>query len=63
MKMNKEQNEFAKTVQKKLIDKEMNITDFAASLGITRSYLYAILKDERKAAGVRAKIKEVLDIK
>ncbi len=63
MKMRKEQSEFAKEVQKKLIDKQLNMTQFAELLGITRSYLYAILKDERKAEDIRVKIKEELDIK
>lgn len=55
-------NEFEKAVRKALIDREMKLTDLAEQLGISISYLYDILNENRKAEHQKKKIIEILDL-
>ncbi len=55
-------NEFEKKVRKKLIDKDMKLSDLANSLEISLAYLYDILNGSRKATKQRTKIIELLEI-
>lgn len=55
-------NDFEKAVRKTLIDKDMTLSDLAAALGISLSYLYDILKSTRKADRQRKRITEVLGL-
>ena len=55
-------NEFEKAVRKKLIDKDMKLTDLANHLGISLTYLYDILNNNRKAEHQKKKIIEILEL-
>ena len=55
-------NEFEKAVRKALIDKDMKLTDLANHLGISLTYLYDILADNRKAEHQKKKIIEILNL-
>ena len=56
-------NEFEKAVRKALIDHDMKLTDLADLLGISVSYLYDILNENRKAEHQKKKIIEILKLK
>ena len=55
-------NEFEKAVRKALIDKDMKLTDLANHLGISLTYLYDILNNNRKAEHQKKKIIEILEL-
>ena len=55
-------SEFEKAVRKALIDRDMKLTDLADLLGISVSYLYDILNDNRKAEHQKKKIIEILEL-
>ena len=55
-------SEFEKTVRKVLIDRDMKLTNLADALGISVSYLYDILNENRKAEHQKKKIIEILEI-
>ena len=55
-------NEFEKAVRHALIDKNMQMNELAAQLGISNSYLYDILADNRKAEEMKKKIAAFLEI-
>ena len=55
-------NEFEKAVRKALIDKDMKLTDLANHLGISLTYLYDILNNNRKAEHQKKKIIEILNL-
>ena len=55
-------NEFEKTVRKKLIDKDMKLTDLANAIGISSTYLYDILAGNRKAEHQKKKIIQILEL-
>ena len=55
-------NEFEKAVRKKLIDKDMKLTDLANAIGISLTYLYDILANNRKAEHQKKKIIEILEL-
>lgn len=56
-------SEFEKQVRKALIDRDMTITDLAAELGITVSYVHDILTGKRTPDHQIQRIKEILDLK
>ena len=55
-------NEFEKAVRKELIDRDMKLTDLAELLGISLTYLYDILNENRKAEHQKKKIIEILKL-
>ena len=55
-------NEFEKAVRKALIDKDMKLTDLADAIGISLTYLYDILANNRKAEHQKKKIIEILNL-
>lgn len=55
-------NEFEKAVRKALIDREMKLSDLAEKLGISISYLYDILNENRKAEHQKKRIIEILEL-
>ena len=55
-------SEFEKAVRKALIDRDMKLTDLADALGISVSYVYDILNDNRKAEHQKKKIIEILEL-
>ena len=55
-------NEFEKAVRKALIDKDMKLTDLADTIGISLTYLYDILNNNRKAEHQKKKIIEILNL-
>ena len=55
-------NEFEKAVRKALIDKDMKLTDLANHIGISLTYLYDILNNNRKAEHQKKKIIEILEL-
>ena len=55
-------NNFEKAVRKALIDREMKLTDLADALGISLTYLYDILNDNRKAEHQKKKIIEIFEL-
>ena len=55
-------NEFEKAVRKALIDKDMKLTDLADAIGISLTYLYDILANNRKAEHQKKKIIEILEL-
>ncbi|MED2486504.1 helix-turn-helix transcriptional regulator [Bacillus thuringiensis] len=56
-------NEFGMKVRATLFAKNMQQKDLAKLLGISGPYLSDILRDKRKAKGVRSKIIKILDMK
>lgn len=55
-------SEFEKAVRKTLIDRDMKLTDLADQLGISLTYLYDILNENRKAEHQKKKIIEILEL-
>lgn len=55
--------EYEIAVRKALIDKDKTLTWLARELGITQSYLYDILKGNRKSPKQRAKINSILGLR
>lgn len=55
-------NKFEKAVRKKLIDRDMKLTDLANAIGISLTYLYDILNGNRKAEHQKKKIIEILEL-
>ena len=55
-------NEFEKAVRKALIDRDMKLTDLADAIGISLTYLYDILNENRKAEHQKKRIIEILEL-
>ena len=55
-------SEFGKTVKKKLIEKEMTVSELAEKIGTSRSFLSQVLYGDKKGNECIKKIKEFLNI-
>ena len=55
-------SEFEKAVRKTLLDRAMKLTALADQLGISLTYLYDILNENRKAEHQKKKIIEILKL-
>ncbi len=60
--MGKELSSWSKEVRKKLIDKDMTITDLAKQIGMSRSYVTDIIGDRVKSQNAQKVISEFLEI-
>ena len=55
-------SEFEKQVRHALIDRDMTMTDLANELGISNSYVYDLIKSNRKNREQLQRMKEFLGI-
>ena len=60
--LEKKMSDWEKAIRHELLDRDMNLSDLADALGINLTYLYDILKDNRKATEMRQKINDFLGI-
>ena len=51
-----------KEIRHKLLDRNMNMSDLAAELGVGTTYLYDTVNGNRKATDLRQKINDFLGI-
>ncbi len=55
-------SEFGKTVKKKLIERDMTVSQLADEIGTSRSFLSQVLYESKKGNECIKKIKDFLDI-
>ena len=51
-----------KAIRHELLDRNMNMSDLAEELGVSVTYLYDVINDNRKATDLRQKINDFLGI-
>ena len=61
-KMAKEMSAWERAIRHELLDRNMNMSDLANALGVSVTYLYDVINDNRKATDLRQKINDFLGI-
>ena len=60
--MPKEMSAWEKAIRHELLDRNMNMSDLAAEMGVSVTYMYDVINDNRKATDLRQKINDFLGI-
>jgi plasmid maintenance system antidote protein VapI len=60
--MARKMSAWEKAIRHELIDRDMNMSDLADELGISVTYIYDVINDNRKATDIRQRINDFLGL-